>query len=121
MAKKIMIVDDAMLMRNMLKNILKKFDCSVCAETGSVEEVISLYKSSAPDIVFMDLILDDEEQPAGLTLIDNILSINKQAVIIVVSALNQQKISEKAIEIGAAAYISKPFSEQKIKEVLLTL
>lgn len=118
MVKKIMIVDDALLMRNIIKKCVIKLGLEIVAETGNTDNVIELYKTTAPALVFMDLILDDEEEPAGLTLIGKILDYDKNAVIIVISALKQDNITEKAIELGAKAFINKPITEFKIKELL---
>jgi len=118
MIKKIMLVDDALLMRNIIKKSVIKLGLEIVAETGNPEEVVELFKTKAPDLVFMDLILDDEEEPAGLTLIKKILNYDKNAVIIVISALKQDKITEQAIELGAKSFISKPITENKIQESL---
>jgi len=110
-----------MLMRNMLKKIIIKLGYQVCAEAGGIDEALTKYDETNPDIVFLDLILDDEEEPAGLTILDELLCRNKELKIVIVSALKQEKITEKALELGAFTYINKPFNEQKISQVFQSL
>lgn len=121
MNKKVMIVDDALLMQNLLKKIILKLGYEVCAQITDVDKVIEKYRELKPDIVFMDLILDDEEEPAGLNLIEKILAIEPSAKIIVISALKQEKITEEALRHGSKNYINKPFNENKIKTILENL
>jgi two-component system chemotaxis response regulator CheY len=114
--KKVMIVDDAGFTRAMLKNIINNTNyAEVIGEAKNGKEAINLYKQLKPDIVTMDLIMPEM---GGLESIDNILKIDKNASIIVVSAIGQQDLILEATKKGAKDFIRKPFKKDQVAEVL---
>lgn len=114
MGTKVMIVDDALIMRMMLRDILKAAGCEIVAEVGIPALVLKKYDETAPDVVCLDLTLDDSLVPAGITLLDQIRQRNPRAKVIIISALEQKEITDQALKLGAKAYITKPFDRQEV-------
>ena len=114
MGTKVMIVDDALIMRMMLRDILKAAGCEIVAEVGIPALVLKKYDETSPDVVCLDLTLDDSLVPAGITLLDEIRKRNPRAKVIIISALEQKEITDQALKLGAKAYITKPFDKMEV-------
>ena len=110
--KRILIVDDALFVRNRLKKIVDKMDfAEVVGEAGNGIEGVSLYKKLKPDLVTMDLVMPDSD---GINAIEQIIKFDKDAKIVVISAIGQEMSVLEATEKGASDYIKKPFKEEDI-------
>lgn len=115
MAKKVMITDDAAIMRMMLKNILSSAGYEVVAEAADGKEAVEKYKEVHPDLVTMDITMPEMD---GIKAVKSIKTIDPQAKIVMCSAMGQKSLVLEAIEAGASNFIVKPFDEGKVKEVV---
>lgn len=118
--KTVLIVDDSSVFAQLLQKILDDsglFEVVGHAKNGI--EGIKLYTTLKPDIVCMDLIMPEMD---GLQAIRTIISIDKDAKIVVISSAVGVvgKIME-AIKFGAKNAISKPLEPEKVIEVLNNL
>jgi two-component system chemotaxis response regulator CheY len=114
--KRIMIVDDAMFTRNILKKIIDNTDYSeVVGEAANGNEAIELYKKLKPDLVTMDLVMPVK---GGIETIEDILKMDKTAMIVVVSALGQEALVLEAAKKGAKDFIQKPFKNEQVLDVI---
>lgn len=111
MKNRILIVDDAMLMRIMLRDILEANGFDVVGEAEDADQALEIYKGKKPDLVTMDITLTSS---SGLDAIRGILDYDKNAKIIVISALEQRKIIMEAMRLGAGDFIIKPFEEERV-------
>ncbi len=112
---KLVIVDDSLFMRQMLKNILPKDKFEVVGEGATGREAIEKYKEFSPDIVTMDITMPDMD---GIAAVKEILKINKNAKVIMCSAMGQKPIVKDALEKGARDFIVKPFTSSKVLETI---
>jgi two-component system chemotaxis response regulator CheY len=114
--KGILIVDDAAFVRIKLKKIVEKMDfAEVVGEAANGEDAVSLYKDLKPDLVTMDLIMPNRD---GIQAIEDIMTFDKEANIIVVSAMGQQMSIDEVVEKGVKEYIKKPFKDDEIYNVI---
>ncbi len=114
--KRILIVDDAQFTRNMLKKIIEKLDfVEVIGEASNGNEAVELYKKLNPDLVTMDLVMPEK---GGIEATEEILKINKDAMVLIVSALGQEALVLEAAKKGAKDFIQKPFKTDQIFEVM---
>jgi two-component system chemotaxis response regulator CheY len=114
--KKILVVDDAQFTRNMLKKIINKTEIGeVIAEASNGVEAVSLYQKHKPDMVTMDLVMPEQ---GGIETTEKILSIDPDAIIVIVSALGQEALVLEAAKKGAKDFIQKPFKADQIEDVL---
>lgn len=111
MSLRILIVDDALIMRAILKEILDKPPFEVVGEAKDGEEAVELYRTLSPDLVLMDIIIPKKD---GLTALSEIIAINPLAKVIIVSALGQQAMVIDALYRGARDFIPKPFHGEKV-------
>ena len=114
--KGILVVDDALFSRKMIEKVIKKLDyAEVIGEASDGNEAIDLYKELGPDLVTMDLVMPQKD---GITAIDEILKIDKSAIIIVITAVGQEKLILEATEKGAKDFIQKPFKDDDLIAVI---
>ncbi len=116
MKARVLVVDDAMFMRNMLKDILNNSgEYEVIAEAANGKEAIEKYQEVSPDLVTMDIVMPVMD---GIEATREILKIDPNAVIVMCSALGQEPLVLESIAAGAKDFIVKPFSPEKVITVL---
>jgi two-component system chemotaxis response regulator CheY len=109
--KNILIVDDAVFMRTVLKNILVKEGYNVIAEASNGIEAISKFKEHKPDIVTMDITMPEMD---GIVALGEILKIDSTAKVCMVSAMGQQQVILESVKSGAKDFIVKPFTPDDV-------
>ena len=112
---KILVVDDAAFMRMNLKNILTKEGFGEVVEAENGEMAIQKYKNEQPDLVTLDITMPEMD---GIEALEKIRESDPDANVIMCSAMGQQSMVIKAIELGAKDFIVKPFDKGKIKEAV---
>ena len=115
MSLKVLIVDDASFMRSMLKDILTSGGFELAGEATDGVEAVKKYRELQPDIVTMDIVMPLK---SGIDAVKEIIEINKDAQIIMCSALGQESLVLEAINAGAKDYIIKPFDPEKVIEMV---
>lgn len=115
---KVLIVDDAMFMRNSLKMILERNNYEVVGMAGNGIEAISQYKSLRPDVVTMDITMPEMD---GLEALRAIREFDKDAKIVMISAMGNETHVRDSIISGAKNFIVKPFHEDKVIAVMSKL
>jgi two-component system, chemotaxis family, chemotaxis protein CheY len=105
MPKSILIVDDAVLMRRLLRNLFAGAGYDV-HEAVSGRDAIEAYAELRPDLVTMDIGMPGM---SGLDAIAQIRDGDASARIVVVSAAASDEVADTATSLGAIAYIRKPF------------
>lgn len=118
MSATVMIVDDAIFMRSILRGIMKDKGFTVVAEAASGIEAMKNLHTYNPDIITLDIILPDAN---GLDLLESILKVRPQVKVVVCSSIGQEAIIKKAMDNGAKGFIQKPFTPEKVIEVLQSL
>lgn len=106
MSKRVLIVDDAYFMRNLLKKALKEAGYDVVGEAKNGKEGIKFYFELKPDIVTMDINMPDI---SGVEATKQILSKDPHAKIIAVTGNNDDVIKQEILTAGALEYLQKPF------------
>ena len=113
--KKVLIVDDAVFMRTILKNILEKGGYIVIGEASDGNQAVEMYKSLRPDIVTLDITMPNID---GLSALKLIKKVDPLANIIMCSAMGQQAMVLEAIQNGAKDFIVKPFQPVIVLEAV---
>ncbi len=110
--KKVLIVDDAQYVRDILKKIVEKTDfAEVVGEASNGNDAVILYEKLKPDLVTMDLVMPNSD---GIKAIEEIIKIDKNATVIVISAVGHEMSIQEATLKGAKDYITKPFKKEQI-------
>ncbi len=112
---RVLVVDDAMVMRLLIKRILEGLGHKVVAEASNGKEALNQYIIHKPDLVTMDLTMPEAN---GVEAIGMIRAKYPEAVIIMISAITQKDLIVKSLARGAKGYIIKPFEKEKLEEVV---
>ncbi len=112
---RIMIADDAMIMRRNLGLILEKAGHEIVAEASNGDEAYEGYGKYQPDLVTMDITMPVMD---GLAAVKKIISSYPNAKIIVISAQGNKYSVMEAIMNGAASFIVKPIDSKKVIKVV---
>ncbi|HHW71079.1 MAG TPA: response regulator [Clostridiales bacterium] len=115
MGKNILLVDDAAFMRMMLKDILTKNGYEVIGEAENGAKALEKYKETMPDLVIMDITMPEVD---GIQAVKDIMAFDKDAKIIMCSAMGQQAMVIEAIQAGAKDFIVKPFQAARVIEAV---
>jgi two-component system chemotaxis response regulator CheY len=108
---KILIVDDAQLMRNMIKNNILEHGNHIIYEAKNGEEAVKLYKEKKPDLVTMDITMEIKD---GVAAAKDIINHDSNANVIMITALGQEKLLRECVKAGIKDYIVKPFSKERL-------
>lgn len=109
--KKILIVDDDPLIRQLCRDILRRpgFDIT---DTGNPLEAINLWDASP-----FDLVITDIRMPvmSGLDLIARIKEKSPDAAFVVITGHGDYRLAVEAIKLGVYDFINKPFKREDLE------
>lgn len=120
MPYKVLIVDDAPFIREILQSYFEtKDDFSEVKEATNGEEAVEIFESFSPDIVFMDIVMP---KLSGIEATKQIRKKNQTTPIVGLSTLDHGDVIKRMLEAGATSFVKKPFSledlDAAIKECL---
>jgi two-component system chemotaxis response regulator CheY len=115
MIQKILIVDDSPVARKMLKNSIPKNKGYEIFEATDGQDGIKKFQMLKPDVVFMDLTMPGVD---GYTALEEIRSLDSNAMVIVTTADVQPKSISNVMERGAFTLLKKPAKANIIEEAL---
>jgi len=110
---KTIIIEDEVNVRNALRKMLTILEPSinVIAETGYVKDAVKLIKTEKPDLVFLDIELEDG------TGFDVLRQLDVDFSIIFTTAYNQYAIN--AFKFSAIDYLLKPLDPTELQESIV--
>ncbi len=111
MGKRILVVDDAKFIRTMLGNILEEAGYEVVGEAGNGVEALELYEKLKPDLMLLDIIMPEME---GNVVLGRLLKQHPDAKVLIISAVGQRFLVDKALKSGAMGYIVKPVDPEDV-------
>lgn len=115
---KIMIVDDSKIIRGKITQIVRKSTVDELNITGVARngiEAIDLCKKTMPDLATMDLTMPELD---GVNTISELVDINPNILILVVSALADKTTAIEALKRGAHGFLCKPFTDTELDDAL---
>jgi two-component system chemotaxis response regulator CheY len=115
---RVLVVDDALFMRRMLSDILKKEGIEICGEAENGKDALDKYQQLKPDLVTMDIVMPKIEEIDGIGAVKEIIRVDPQAKIIMVSAMGQHSLVVEAIQAGAKDFVTKPFQPSRVIEAV---
>ena len=112
---KILIVDDSSTSRKILRGILENNGYEVAGEATNGEEGVKLFEELNPDVVTMDITMPVMD---GVSALKEIMKLNANAKVIMVTAAGQKGNVVEALKAGAYDFVTKPFEEDVICDLL---
>jgi len=111
----VMIVDDSVFMRDMLGTMLGLKGFKVVAEAADGDEAVVKYLELRPQITFMDILMPNK---SGIDATNEIISIDRNAKVVMCSSLGHEDLIKAALESGARDVLFKPYKDLQLQEVL---
>ncbi|MDZ7792320.1 MAG: response regulator [Spirochaetia bacterium] len=115
---RVLIVDDSMFVTKQINQILTSEGFEIVGSATDGAQGVEKYKELYPnvDLVTMDITMPKMD---GVTALEKILEFDKEARIVMISALGKQDLVKKSLMIGAKNYIVKPLDRAKVLERIL--
>lgn len=115
-----MIVDDAMYMRFTIERVLQKAGLEVVAAVRYGAEAIDTYKefyktNKKIDLVLLDITMEDMD---GIEVLKKIIEFDKDAKVIMCSAMTSEITLLEALDAGAVDFVGKPFEKEDLIETV---
>ncbi len=113
--KKILIADDSLFMRRILKDVLSEEYEIVEADSGA--KALEQFEKEKPDLVLLDIVMPEGEEE-GLIVLRSIMEKDPEAQVVMITAVGQETIIEECRKLGAKDYIVKPFDAKLVTETV---
>ncbi|MBO4438844.1 MAG: response regulator [Spirochaetaceae bacterium] len=112
---RVLVVDDSMFVAKQIGQILTSEGYEIVATAGDGKEGVDKYKELYPnvDLVTMDITMPRMD---GITALEQIMAFDKNAKVVMISALGKEELVKKSLLIGAKNYIVKPLDRKKVLE-----
>jgi two-component system, chemotaxis family, chemotaxis protein CheY len=115
MSRTLLVTDDAMIIREMIKDAAMSAGWEIVGEAQNGQQAIELYEQLQPDAVTLDMVMPQYD---GLYALSGIKTLDPDALVLVVSALDQKQTLKEAFRLGAADFIVKPFDAKNLVATL---
>ena len=110
---RILIVEDAQIMRYILRIMLEKAGHEIVGNATNSMQALKMYMEFNPDLVTMDIQMEGED---GIMCLKEILQIDAEAKVVMVTIHGHGKKEREARSYGAVGYVSKPFQKEGLLE-----
>lgn len=112
---KVLVIDDSIFVAKQIGQILTSEGYEIVATAADGKEGVDKYKDLYPnvDIVTMDITMPRMD---GITALEQIMDFDKNARVVMISALGKEELVKKSLLLGAKNYIVKPLDRKKVLE-----
>ena len=111
----VLIVDDSSFDRLVIRKCLENNDHSVVGEATNAQEALELYRKQRPDVVILDIYMNNEN---GINVLRNIMSYDENANVIMCTSSALQTTVIQANQLGAKYFLAKPVTEDVLLKTI---
>jgi two-component system chemotaxis response regulator CheY len=115
---RVLVVDDSMFIAKQLGQIFTSEGFEIADSAVDGAQGVEKYKALRPDLVTLDITMPVMD---GVSALEKILEFDKQASVIMVSALGKEDVVKKCLLMGAKSYIVKPLDRKKVLERVISV
>lgn len=112
---RVLVADDSAFARRIVKSALENSEFKVVGEAKTDKEAVSLFGSLAPDVMLLDVIMPEV---GGLAALREIMSLNPQANVVMLSSLGTEQAVTECLTTGARTFLQKPFEPENLIKTL---
>jgi len=109
MAVRVLMVDDSVFVRDVLRHHLECIGCAVVAEAENTLKALDLFSTVAPSLVTLDVAVPQTGGIGALALFRIMRRENPDVPILIVSAMGFSEVRKAFLREGALDYVVKPF------------
>src|ERR1700722_5769649 len=111
MGIRLVIVDDAPFIREVLRHVFSGTEITVEGEAQDGEEAVSLVRKLKPDVVLMDIVMPKK---SGIEATSEILKELPNVKVVACSTVDQNTMVLRALDAGCCNYLTKPFKAEDV-------
>jgi two-component system chemotaxis response regulator CheY len=115
MARRLLIVDDALIMRMRIREIAGQMDWEIVGEGADGEQALGLFRELRPDLMTLDIVMPKLD---GVAVLRQVKLEFPDAQVVMVTAVDQKEKLAECIRLGAADFIVKPFDRARLSSFL---
>jgi len=115
---RVLVVDDALIMRTMIKDVARSAGWEIAGEATTGAEAVRRWRELRPDLVTLDIVMPEMDGVEALRLIR---TEDPEARVVMVSAVDQRAKLAECIGLGAHDFIVKPFDRQVLRSLFTGL
>jgi len=112
---KIGLVDDSVILRSAIKNVLESFEYDVVLEAGGSVELFAKLEKHKPDLLLLDVFFPTEN---GLDILARLRKQYPKLKVMLVTGMKQDSIAEEAKRLGAKGVLYKPFDADELIDAI---
>jgi two-component system, chemotaxis family, chemotaxis protein CheY len=117
MSVRVLMVDDSVFVRDVLRHHLECIGCEVVAEAENTLQAMDLFRTVSPTLVILDAAVTRTGGIGALALFRLMRAENPDFPVLVVSATALPEIRKSFIKEGALDYVVKPFDASSFSHV----
>jgi two-component system, chemotaxis family, chemotaxis protein CheY len=110
---RVLIVDDEVFFRNVLRDIIGKIGFTIVAEAADGREAVEQFRVHRPHVTIMDIYMPEKN---GIEATKEMITLNPRANVLICSASDYDSDTQAALDVGAKAILMKPFVPREIYE-----
>jgi len=112
--KKILIIEDNIYLQNVLKSVIEESGYNPLVAVDK-ESGLKKFNSNNPDLILLDKKLPDGD---GFDLLKKFKELRSYLPVIILTAQSGSGVKKEALDLGANAFISKPFNNSELLTVI---
>ncbi len=113
--KRLLVVDDALIMRAMIKDIARQAGWQIAGEATNGRECLERYRELSPDLVTLDIVMPEMD---GVEALRQLRQEDPPATVVMVTAIDQKEKLSECIRLGARDFLVKPFDRDHLRNLL---
>ena len=117
MAMRVLLVDDSVMVRDIVRNHVECLGGSVVAEAENTMQALDLFRTVHPDLVILDVAVSQTGGIGALALFRIMRSEVPEMPVLVISGLALPDLRRSFIREGALDYLFKPFTPRTFEQL----
>jgi len=117
MAVRVLVVDDSIFIRALIRRQLERIGCTVVAEAENASQALSLFRTLEPNVVTLDIVMSETDGIDSLTAFRAMRQEAPETMIILMTAMPFDESRETFMGAGALAYVVKPFDNSAFERI----
>jgi len=110
---RVLIVDDEVFFRQVLRDVLEKIGFTVVAEAADGTEAVAKFRECRPHVIIMDIYMPEK---SGIDATREMIAVDPNAKVLIASASAYDYDTQAALDVGAKAILMKPFVPKEVYE-----
>jgi two-component system chemotaxis response regulator CheY len=115
MSRTVLICDDAMFARTVLRQLLTRAGYDVIGEAENGQEAVAKHLALRPDVTTMDIIMPEM---SGIDALREIVKADAEARVVMCTAMGQDSLIATAVSSGAKGVVKKPYTSEQVVQAL---